>query len=750
MRSLALCAAAAVAGVVALAVLYPRIDPAARFPNKLSRAEAVTAAAGWSAKYGVPTTGWTAAATVLTDPKVARYRSLFPDDPAGVLVSPVAWGVYFKGPGGATVRVKLTAGGGLAEWTSSTPGVRDVSLQDVTGAAAASFSAESPDGPWVWRRDKRPLVPRVEIERREGRLVSISLKPVLEHWSDDGPRQVALFLFGVFTIIGSVVVLVTFFRVWRRGAFTWRLPAAMVLVTLLWAAALYAGGSLRQDLAYNKNATVTYIGAAATPLLLLIFGGAGYGLTRNRYRPKWASIELAVRGRMTRRAVGRPLAAGLLCGVAIAAIPYAIAKLTGAPVALISGNAPGLPFPGIASVGIPIIAIALAFLGFALPFAMRFRARLGRIACVSAVLAAFVIVCGTGFETLGPLLIQGVPIAAICVWLFFEFDLLAPVAALAMAHAVVIPCMLLAQPVAALRDSGERLLFVLATATIAAAYIAVRGEEADPAEEPDLASLDMGADAPRSARERLQAEFEVARKAQQDALPAVPPPAHGFTFDAVCEPAQQVGGDLYDFFPLSDGRLGIAVADVSGKGVPAALYMMVTKGLIGAASQDSGDLRHILQSLNLHLHKACKRKVFVTLAAIALDPANGRVEYGRAGHNPIVWRRTRRGETVLLKPGGVGLGMCSAEPFARSLRMEEFELEPGDALVLYSDGVTEAVNPVMDQYGEDRLMRAVEAADGASAEGIRAVVMKDLAAFADGAPARDDITLVAIRAPSGV
>jgi hypothetical protein len=748
MRPLVISAAAAVVGVVSLAALYPRVDPAARFPNTLGRAEAVTAAAAWSAKYGVPTVGWPATTTFLTDPKVARYRALFPDDPAGPLFSPSAWGVRFTGPGGATVRVKLTAGGGLAEWTSSTPGVAAVSLPDVTRDQAASFSAEAPDGPWVWRRENRPLVPRVETERRDGRLVSVALKPVYEHWSEDGPRQVALFFFGVFTLIGSVVVLVTFFRVWRRGAFTWRLPAAMVLVTLLWAAALYAGGSLRQDLAFNKNATAPYLGAAAAPLMLLIFGGAGYGLARNRYRAKWASIELAVRGRMTRRAVGRPLAAGMLSGVAIAAIPYGIAKLTGAPLTLESGNAPGLPFPGIALVSIGIIAVAFGFLGFALPFAMRFRARPARIGGVFVVLAAFVIVCGTRFETLGPATIQGVLMAAICLWLFFEFDVLAPVAALATAHAVLIPCLLLVQPVAGLRDSGQRLLFVLAAATIAAVYTAFRGEENDAAEEPDYATLDP-ADAPRSARERLQAEFEVARKAQQDALPAVPPPANGFTFDAVCEPAQQVGGDLYDFFPLSDGRLGVVVADVSGKGVPAALYMMVTKGLIGAASQDSGDLRHILQSLNLHLHKACKRKVFVTLAAIALDPATSRVEYGRAGHNPIVWRRARRGETLLLKPGGVGLGMCSAEPFARSLRMEEFDLEPGDALVLYSDGVTEAVNPVMDQYGEDRLMRAVEAADGANAEGIRAAVMQDLAAFADGAPARDDITLVAIRAPAG-
>jgi hypothetical protein len=749
-KPLALAAAAGIAGVVVLAVLFPRLDPAARFPTTLSRADAVTVAAGWSAKYGVDPHGWPATVTLVADPKVARYRSVFPGDPAGSLFSPVAWGVRFKAPGGATVRVKLTAGGGLAEWESSTPGVPAVSLADLAGDSTGSFTADGPDGPWEWRRDQLPLVARVETGRREGRLVSVVLKPVYEHWSDDGARQVALFFFGVFVVIGSVVATVAFFRAWRRGAFTWRLPAAMVLMTLLWAAAITFGGAARQDRIYGRGSdpALAYFGAVAAPLVLLILGGAGYGLARNRYRGKWASIERAVRGQMARRAVGRPLAAGILCGVAIAAIPYPIAKLTGAPLTLESANAPGMPFPAIALVSIPMLAVGLGFFGFALPFAMRFRARWGRLACVASVLAALAIVCGTRFESLGPATIQGIAMAAICVWLFVEFDVLAPVAALATAHAVLIPCILLVQPVAAFRDSGERLLFLLATVTIAAVYVAVRGEEYDAVEESALATLDFGADAPRSARERLQAEFEVARKAQQDALPAVPPPVNGFTFDAVCEPAQQVGGDLYDFFPLSDGRLGVVVADVSGKGVPAALYMMVTKGLLGAASQDSGDLRHILQSVNLHLHKACKRKVFVTLAAIALDPASRRVEYGRAGHNPIVWRRTRRGETLLLKPGGVGLGMCSAEPFARSLRMEEFDLEPGDALVLYSDGVTEAVNPAMDQYGEDRLMRAVEAADGASAEGIRAAVMQDLAIFANGAPARDDITLVAIRAPN--
>src|SRR5262249_58622810 len=114
---------------------------------------------------------------------------------------------------------------------------------------------------------------------------------------------------------------------------------------------------------------------------------------------------------------------------------------------------------------------------------------------------------------------------------------------------------------------------------------------------------------PRSSRHRLEAEFQAARQPQQDALPAAAPPVEGYSLAGWCEPAQQVGGDLYDYFPLPDGRLGIAVADVSGKGVPAALYMMVTKGLLAAVSRDSNQLAYILEQINLHLYRACRKKV---------------------------------------------------------------------------------------------------------------------------------------------
>jgi sigma-B regulation protein RsbU (phosphoserine phosphatase) len=173
--------------------------------------------------------------------------------------------------------------------------------------------------------------------------------------------------------------------------------------------------------------------------------------------------------------------------------------------------------------------------------------------------------------------------------------------------------------------------------------------------------------------------------------------------------------------------------------------MMVTKGLLTATSQQSSDLTHILAEVNHHLYRVCKRKMFVTMAAVAMDPARRRMEYARAGHNPIVWRRTTRGTTELRKPAGLGLGMCSGDRFSRALRLEELELETGDAVVLYSDGVTEAMNSASEQFGETRLMRSIERADGQSATATRAAILRDLAAFTAGTPPHDDVTVVVVR-----
>ncbi|MBM3728781.1 MAG: serine/threonine-protein phosphatase [Acidobacteria bacterium] len=197
----------------------------------------------------------------------------------------------------------------------------------------------------------------------------------------------------------------------------------------------------------------------------------------------------------------------------------------------------------------------------------------------------------------------------------------------------------------------------------------------------------------------------------------------------------------YDHFRYPDGRLGLCVADVSGKGVPAALFMTMTKGVLAAARHDSGDWPSVLTELNGHLGGVARRRSFVTMAAASIDPVSGVVDHVRAGHNPVLWRRAARGESVFLKPAGLGLGLAGNASFARVLRMERIQLEPRDALVFYSDGITEAMNEAREQFGEERLCQVVEDCDGRDAASTEAAILAAVRAFMGKSPPHDDMTL---------
>jgi phosphoserine phosphatase RsbU/P len=228
-------------------------------------------------------------------------------------------------------------------------------------------------------------------------------------------------------------------------------------------------------------------------------------------------------------------------------------------------------------------------------------------------------------------------------------------------------------------------------------------------------------------------------------LPARAPSLEGYSLAASCDPAREVGGDLYDFLRLKDGRLGIGVADVSGKGVPAALYMGLTKGLLSAAAQDSGDPHYILGVVNKHLREVAKKKVFVTMALGVLDPAERTLEYARAGHNPVVWRRASARQTHLLGGGGIGLGIAGPVLFARTLKVETLVLAPGDALIFYSDGLTEAMDELQEQFGEERLIAAAEKTDGLDAGATRDSILREVKHFLKGGNSQDDLTIAVLR-----
>jgi serine phosphatase RsbU (regulator of sigma subunit) len=228
-------------------------------------------------------------------------------------------------------------------------------------------------------------------------------------------------------------------------------------------------------------------------------------------------------------------------------------------------------------------------------------------------------------------------------------------------------------------------------------------------------------------------------------LPSAPPVIPGYDIAAICRPAREVGGDLHDFLPLSGGRYGRVVADGSGKGVPAAVYMTLTKGLLASVSEYRDDPGQILREVNRHLYTACKRKLFVTLFLAIIDPSTDTVTFSRAGHNPPVWRQAARNQTSLLRPQGIGLGLDSGGVFDRCLAVEQIQVAPADGLFLYSDGITEAMNSRSEEYGEERLMQIAARTDGLGATAARDMVLADVGEFLGRTAPQDDQTLVVVR-----
>jgi hypothetical protein len=244
---------------------------------------------------------------------------------------------------------------------------------------------------------------------------------------------------------------------------------------------------------------------------------------------------------------------------------------------------------------------------------------------------------------------------------------------------------------------------------------------------------------------RREEELDIARRVQSKLLPAEPPAFDAFDIAAVCKPATEVGGDYYDFFKLPDGRLGVAVGDVSGKGVPAAFSMTLAKGFMEVAAAEAREPDEALARANVHLRDHLTRNTFVTMAYAILDPESRTVSCARAGHNPPA--HVRNGIARLVESSGAALGATPCERFSELVERRHLELEHGDTLVLYTDGVTEAMNERREELGETHLLAILSRAAGAeSAHGVLTEILDAVDRHAAGAEQHDDITVVVIRA----
>jgi sigma-B regulation protein RsbU (phosphoserine phosphatase) len=247
-----------------------------------------------------------------------------------------------------------------------------------------------------------------------------------------------------------------------------------------------------------------------------------------------------------------------------------------------------------------------------------------------------------------------------------------------------------------------------------------------------------------AAKERIESELHIAREIQMSILPKIFPPfPHRRDFDiyALIEPAKEVGGDFYDFFLLDDRHLCFVIGDVSDKGVPASLYMAVTKTLIKAVAQQGHPPGEILTRVNRELVSGNTTSMFVTIFVGILDTVSGRVLYANGGHNPPLIIRNQRPVDFLAPSGAPLVGALEG----LSYETAELVLAPGEALFLYTDGVTEASNGNEELFSEDRLQKGLQDLPEASSREMIGAIQARVNDFVAGAPQADDITMLMIR-----
>jgi sigma-B regulation protein RsbU (phosphoserine phosphatase) len=246
-------------------------------------------------------------------------------------------------------------------------------------------------------------------------------------------------------------------------------------------------------------------------------------------------------------------------------------------------------------------------------------------------------------------------------------------------------------------------------------------------------------------RERLNREIEIAREVQERLFPQRLPVIAGIDYSGACRPALGVGGDYYDFLQLANNDLGIAIGDVSGKGIAAALLMAsLQASLRGQAMMGGGDLARLMCNVNQLVYDATPANRYATFFYGQYHQESRVFTYVNAGHNPpMILRRTSDGvvHVIRLETGGSVVGLFPNTPYQQG----SLVLEPGDLFVGFTDGISEAMNKEEEEWGEERLIPAVAANAGRSAAEMIPSLMAEADLFVSGAPQHDDMTLVVLK-----
>jgi serine phosphatase RsbU (regulator of sigma subunit) len=765
----------AAAGYGSFALLFPRYDSSTIWHQQLGRADAILHGQTLIRDVaGLDVSRWPALATPRIDDALRRYLQQPGHTAIPRYLTPVMAYMIFRRPGSDdNVTLALSSEGRPAalfihrqDPPHAASGPASPAVERDARAALEKFLAGPPvgtlssakrdgDGMRFQWSGTLPHAPELTITTdcliRNGQAVEMRVAYLLAQAQKSSVAFTAVRV-TLFLLIQIAAIVMAIFAIVKR-----RFPPRLLLILLavVFAAGL-AGRIVSPEIdAGSLDKAASYLRArpvndAVVALGLAILTGtawaAGHAASRRRFALSTSRLDAVLRGRLLSRSAAASIAIGLMTAGVVAALPYYLAAIHLAGITSVAGSVGGALFdPSYAALFVPPrwLPLMLAF-AFVVPLAGD-RIRQPTASWLVAAAIGTMVIPGTA-DRMGSVpggIVLSVLTFLVYDQLFRRVDLVAVLAAGTAASAVTIAATMRVQPAPSIRSSGSAILLGLAIAAAGFLTRSLTAREKD--EEPLEAWSSLEKDAVGE-RERLLMEISVAREAQQRMLPTAPPAIPGFSVASICRPAHGVGGDLYDFIPLEEGRWGIAVADVSGKGLPAAMYMSMTKGLLLAAVDERSDALEILSDVNAGLYSVGQRNVFVTMFLAVLEPTSREVAFVRAGHNAALWRKQVTGETVSLTPRGIALGMTGSRMFTRSCTVERLVMEPGDTLFIYSDGVTEAMNGDSVEYGDDRLAQAIARADGAGAAAARDLIIEDVSAFVGKTPPNDDLTLVVLQA----
>src|SRR5947208_1120123 len=248
---------------------------------------------------------------------------------------------------------------------------------------------------------------------------------------------------------------------------------------------------------------------------------------------------------------------------------------------------------------------------------------------------------------------------------------------------------------------------------------------------------------------RLDHDLTIARDIQRILLPSEAPAIDGFQISGINVPARQVSGDYFDYIQVDQDRLGVAIADVSGKGVPASLIMAICRSVLRAEAARNPSPADVLRNVNRQLYPDIQEEMVISMAYLILNHQQDGVTLARAGHDAPLWYKRQSQTVIPVKSPGMVVGIDSGSVFDRLTVDFAVPLERNDCLVLYTDGVTETLNSEGDEFGVDRMMQSVRASANDGAQAIVKRIIEDVREFTGSVPQNDDMTLIIIRKNGG-